>query len=490
MNEFIITARKRSDDPVQEALRQHKDTWNHEASLLIAQLIAFKRGLNGRGEPKVGLPPGSIKDPVPNEIGSYLDQLADRYNRLISDAHKIIEEQNHYSENRKKGLKEQTANFDPEIMKIASWWGSRALTYTKNQYLNPKYWLSKNESTKIRMIVLKISTDLIKKLKIIDGDIVSNDINATPNAVYDFDKFVSSFNKLLISNLKKIIEIEKINETQHAENSSKNNFKETVNESGREDESVLSGEFDSAEKFPNIREESESKNSEKIDIKQILSDIVYCGRLVEIMNLLKIDQKDVIFFESSVKALRKLLDSISISNEGSFDNAINSYNDLKLLSAKLLKVNNDSFLKQLSQANDILLAKTSAISLDFEKLAKKSFKRFLDRQKLKILPDSMDRIKLDCSKKITNLINLIDDFQNLLEKNEQNLDVLISKVNNIIDAISETADDLYYLAKTHNDNYEQNRLNGKPSTNLIKTEMIHRLKNFKNEVELLKTKLK
>jgi len=69
MAEFVKNARKKSDDPVQEALRSHKDTWNHDASLLIAQLIAFKKGLNGRGEPKVGIPPGSIKDPMPHEVG-------------------------------------------------------------------------------------------------------------------------------------------------------------------------------------------------------------------------------------------------------------------------------------------------------------------------------------------------------------------------------------------------------------------------------------
>jgi len=132
--------------------------------------------------------------------------LADRYNKLISDAHSIIEEQNNYSENRKKSVKEQTASvFDNDIIKIASWWGSRALTYTKNIFSN-------KDAVKAKMNMLKVSVDLIKQLKVIDNYIVSKKINAVPNAVYDFDKFISNFNKLIIPNMKKLSILDKENE--------------------------------------------------------------------------------------------------------------------------------------------------------------------------------------------------------------------------------------------------------------------------------------
>lgn len=99
-------ARKKSPDPYQEDLRTKKDGFNQAASTFIAQLIAFKRGINGRGDNKVGIPPSNIKDPLPPEVGSYLSQMVDRFNDLSSDAIKIIRQQESYSSSRNKGKSE------------------------------------------------------------------------------------------------------------------------------------------------------------------------------------------------------------------------------------------------------------------------------------------------------------------------------------------------------------------------------------------------
>lgn len=95
-------SRSQSKDPVQESLRSKKDSWNSDASTLIAQLIAFKRGLNGRGDPRAGIPTSRIKDPLPSEVGSYLDQMASNFNTLIHEAQSIINDQQSYSSNRQK----------------------------------------------------------------------------------------------------------------------------------------------------------------------------------------------------------------------------------------------------------------------------------------------------------------------------------------------------------------------------------------------------
>jgi uncharacterized membrane protein (UPF0127 family) len=97
-----ITARKKSDDPVQEALRSHKDKWNLAAKEFIKRVISFKKALNGRGDPKYGLPISSIKDPLPNEIGSFLKELSNNYQTLAEEALKIQQEQASYSQTRKK----------------------------------------------------------------------------------------------------------------------------------------------------------------------------------------------------------------------------------------------------------------------------------------------------------------------------------------------------------------------------------------------------
>lgn len=117
-------ARKRSSDPLQEQLRTHKDLWNQSASKFIAELISFKRAINGRGDARIGLPPSSIKDPLPPQIGTYLHQLADEYNVLIQGAENIIQEQEHYSQNRQQPHN-LTQFTDDGLVSEASWWGSR-----------------------------------------------------------------------------------------------------------------------------------------------------------------------------------------------------------------------------------------------------------------------------------------------------------------------------------------------------------------------------
>jgi len=104
MNEskLISIARKKSSDPAQEQLRQHKQVWNDSASSLISKLIAFKRALNGRQDPKFNIPTSKIQDPLPHEVGDFLNKLTDEYSQLLNVADQIIEEQENYSQNRRK----------------------------------------------------------------------------------------------------------------------------------------------------------------------------------------------------------------------------------------------------------------------------------------------------------------------------------------------------------------------------------------------------
>ena len=97
-----ITARKKSNDPVQEALRTHKDKWNMAAKEFISRIIAFKRALNGRGDNHYGLPVSNIKDPLPDQIGAFLNTLTSNYEQLAAEALRIEQEQAAYSKNRKK----------------------------------------------------------------------------------------------------------------------------------------------------------------------------------------------------------------------------------------------------------------------------------------------------------------------------------------------------------------------------------------------------
>src|ERR1019366_1207591 len=95
-------ANNKPKDPKQMMLRQHKREWSDATSALIANIIAFKRGLNGRGDAKVGLPPSNIKEPLPGEIGSFLNQLTTEFQKIVADAEGIISEQEQYAHKKRQ----------------------------------------------------------------------------------------------------------------------------------------------------------------------------------------------------------------------------------------------------------------------------------------------------------------------------------------------------------------------------------------------------
>ncbi len=486
-------ARKTSPDPVQEALRGHKDTWNHEASLLIAQLIAFKRGLNGRGEPKVGLPPGSIKDPIPSEVGSYLDQLADRYNKLISDAHSIIEEQAHYSEGRNKGSKENggqpvVASIDDEIMKIASWWGSRAKTYGKNSYVNPWYWFAAKEEVKIRMKLLKNLTNFTKQLTNIDSYIVSKDNKAIPNAIYEFDKMVSFFGQLVISNVEKLVKIDKT-VLPESDEKTPELLKEINNEqkeTGPKDNATIQPKIEEkiqSEELPiNDFELSgeESAYAQGLGGKEMVSDLIFTGPISVIMQKLKYNEKFINSFKNDSAELRKKLDKYNLSGKGDLAEIQLSYGNLLKSSNSVLKLNAKNFSTQLKEIENLVNIKSAGISPEFQKLASSFMTRWLKRQKLKMMSNPEDKIRLIASDKIKIILKAIDHFQNTLENDEKSIDYILEELNSVASKISNLANTLFHLGKNHNDEYEQARLNGKTTTHLIKAETLNKLSKLKD----------
>lgn len=115
-----ITARKKSTDPVQEALRTHKDKWNLAAKEFINRVIAFKRAINGRGDAHYSLPPGSIKDPLPDQITTFLSTLTSNYEQLAAEALRIDQEQSAYSQSRKKSMPKGQNPAEPAKIAMAS----------------------------------------------------------------------------------------------------------------------------------------------------------------------------------------------------------------------------------------------------------------------------------------------------------------------------------------------------------------------------------
>jgi hypothetical protein len=89
-------------DAKQMALRKHKKNWSAATSALIARLIEFKRGLNGRGSAKANIPPSRIQEELPDQVSSSLSQLTQEFSKIVADAESIISEQANYSQTRRK----------------------------------------------------------------------------------------------------------------------------------------------------------------------------------------------------------------------------------------------------------------------------------------------------------------------------------------------------------------------------------------------------
>lgn len=103
----IFNKNAKSNDPVQQALRDHKKRWNVAFKEFKKRMSAFSQGLNGKGNPSYGLPPSDIKDPLPEEDFSFLNQLSADFQQLAEEALRIQQEQALYSKNRRKPAKDK-----------------------------------------------------------------------------------------------------------------------------------------------------------------------------------------------------------------------------------------------------------------------------------------------------------------------------------------------------------------------------------------------
>lgn len=207
----------RSKDSVQQRLRDHKREWNSTYRDFSQKLKAFKDGLNGRGNAKVGLPPSNIKEPFPGEVGSYLNQLAGEFQSLVGDAGTIISEQEQYARTRRRrkpkapkvptetpvsapvapavpapGAEEKAAEqlarlgiSQNDLNKIASSKASRFWQYFKAIFSNKQF-------NKQRVGLLRQAADMYYALLDFEEDALSMKINQIPKASSSFLKFGNS----------------------------------------------------------------------------------------------------------------------------------------------------------------------------------------------------------------------------------------------------------------------------------------------------------
>jgi hypothetical protein len=204
----IITARARSEDPAQEHLRERKAIWNKACSAFIAQLnafkpqlIAFKQGLNGKGNAKVGLPPSNIKDPLPSEIGGYMgmvnskfNELASEFAGLVSESNAIMQEQAQYADHRKKPQPRQPRQpRQADLTQIDDILISEGSNKATRFWAQLSSYMSSDESSRYRLSMLKLSYKIFQNLVKFEDLILTSDIG-------DMEKVLNAY-LLIVNNL-------------------------------------------------------------------------------------------------------------------------------------------------------------------------------------------------------------------------------------------------------------------------------------------------
>lgn len=189
------TARSRSQDPRQEALREHKHEWNIACSAFLTQLnafkpqlIAFKHGLNGRSVPKAGIPISNIKDPLPNEMRSYLGRTSSSFHELVSTfeslvagAGAIMQEQAQYSNTRRKPVirpnQPRRAEFDSDDLVVE---GS---TPVSRLWAHISSLLSSDKAKHQRLSMLSMSIKLFRNMVDFEDMVLSKGLDNVPQVL-------------------------------------------------------------------------------------------------------------------------------------------------------------------------------------------------------------------------------------------------------------------------------------------------------------------
>ena len=198
--EKIVQARKRSEDPRQEYVREQKAQWNARVSQFISKVIALKRAMNGKGDDRIGLPSSNIKNPMPPEVSSYLHGLAAEFATLTTAGDGIANAQNQYSVNRRRGKKEAGENMEDGFVVQASWWGSRLWSHLGLRAL-PK------EIRKLRLELLRSANYMHEELNHIEDKLYSTDIAKNTSGINQLSilsfgflrSFLRQYNQLAIA---------------------------------------------------------------------------------------------------------------------------------------------------------------------------------------------------------------------------------------------------------------------------------------------------
>ncbi len=409
--------RQPSKDPARESLLQKKDIWNAACSDFIMKLIALKRGINGRGDSALNLPPSSITEKLPSEIVGALSKLTSSFQELSSLGVRIVEEQSKFSDlnQKRKQEKSKKANNSYSIVKNSSNSFTRTLSYLKNP-------LVKSKLKQYRVDFLKSMAVLNKEIEHVEDLILDAKEDSINSASRSLDKLIMDYKVLLNKfwNIKNVLSENEKNKPetfkQYSENLS--NKKSLEIETQIEEISIK----DIFDKIKDLEDNYKSLNN-FISLKLVTA----LNNLFEKLKSSSIDDK----YKISKDILDKY-NSLLYSTNEFYNTEESSFKEI----ADLIKNKLDTDEK----SNDGNLEDQSQIQV----VAGNLLSRWLKKKRLEYIPNisfvgNNAQMIVDLSNRIDELKKSMDDFMNYLEN-----DFDFDKVEDFLKDISQK------LKLTHN----------------------------------------
>lgn len=477
-------ARGHSADPEQEKLRDAKDAWNHEVSLLIAELIAFKRGINGRGDKNLGIPPSSIKDPLPNQVSSYLGTIVNQGGKVQEIARSIIDFQTHYSQVRKK--KQTAASKEYPLIVEASWWGSRLWSYVS---------LLKRVEKEERKLRHRMISSLAEYhhdfLKVESKILARKDPDSVPDTL---TLLINIFFDIQMNLLAPFIELDKIYQAKTViqdkipEETSNSNETVTINETA-EVPAAITTETPADYSVDNILSISNMLMGSKPYLDIIINHMQNPENS-------KLNSDNKLFLKKQFQLFNKALSGINGFNHQlgtakidedklkiRYEILLRSYDHIKSILSQAFPNFNSITISNFSEVAEQIaksLSTTAYIDFGLIKESDNFLSRWFNKSLLSFNPDNFDKTKLDLLQSFENIKHLSEDLSDSLEDSDTIFPMLKSKLSYLCQEILKASEIIRNLSRKYQNDIQRARKQKGEKFRDIREEDLRRLNEISN----------
>ena len=417
-----VEARSRSNDPIQEHLRQSKDDWNESVKNIIDDLINYKKLINGRPN-KFFKEKSSIKYPIPGNASDILSKITGDFSKIVEKSNSIISEQNNYSKNRKKSKKE----LESLGLQAA---GSNRFSRFLSKITSPGFGSNGTKNTnRISLLVsaennLKSLNDLQSEIVKLNDESINNSIKMIKSSRLEWQSFIDSVKFLIDNEDNKLTSIKKDQDYSNFEDVFKIKNKlsklknEAIGEIGYENYEILKSKIDI---FTKLHKKLHSYNIDyelkfKItkEIIELSKDIVLLWDKISH----KIDDKSIdntnynTFFDLNyVNNISNTIDNLSVKQTdiiGSekVDSLKYLIKEFKFSHSKLIKSDNLSDNFSIEKKLSFIFDKIKKIWENIEYIDITDYKKENDKQ---IIDSNFEKINFNTVSNIKKSLNQIED---------------------------------------------------------------------------------